>query len=261
MQFRIENAYYLVAPSIWPFCTSIGSLCLAVGFVLMFYGWGVILLIWGLVVLSVSLGSWWRDVIREGQLGFHTSYVVISLRDGFILFLLSEIMFFFSFFWAFLHMSLAPDISLGCTWPPVGIQTLNPYHLPLCGTMVLVGSGVSLTWAHEAILCGLNNEAVFGMGVTIVHGVLFSCLQLYEYYSSSFTIADSVYGSLFYIMTGFHGMHVLFGSGFLCVCFIRIYKKHFTPRNHFTFKICSWYWHFVDVVWIALYLTVYCWGS
>nr|YP_010570486.1 cytochrome c oxidase subunit III [Xenostrobus securis]UZG66003.1 cytochrome c oxidase subunit 3 [Xenostrobus securis] len=256
-----KNPYYLVGPSIWPFCTSIGALSLAMGFVAMFFGGGCFLGVSGVLILGLSLGLWWRDVIREGRLGFHTSYVVGGLRDGFVLFLLSEVMFFFSFFWAFLHMSLAPDIALGCVWPPVGLKTFNPYRLPLCGTMVLVGSGVSLTWAHGAIRCGLNNEAFRAMGLTILQGGFFSYLQSYEYYWSSFTIADSAYGSLFYMMTGFHGVHVIFGSGFLVVSWIRIYKGHFSPRNHFGFKVCSWYWHFVDVVWIGLYLVVYCWGS
>lgn len=124
-------------------------------------------------------------------------------------------------------------------WPPIGIQTLNPYHLPLCGTLVLVGSGVSLTWAHAGLLCGLSEEARVGMRVTIVHGIIFSCLQCYEYYRSRFTIADRVYGRLFYMMTGFHGVHVLVGTGFLCVSYQRLCAGHFSPSNHFTFKVCS----------------------
>nr|BAV25040.1 cytochrome c oxidase subunit III [Bathymodiolus japonicus] len=256
-----RNAFYLVGPSPWPVFTSMGAFCMAVGFVSWFHKHGYVLLLIGVVVLILSLSQWWRDVMREGDLGFHTSYVVKGLRDGFILFLVSEIMFFFSLFWAFFHMSLAPDISMGCMWPPKGLETLDPMKVPLCGTTVLVGSGASLMYSHAAIRAGFNTHAVLGTFYTIVLGLFFTRLQGYEYYWASFTIADSAYGSLFYIMTGFHGLHVMFGTGFLLVSLVRLMRNRFTPRNHFGFMVCSWYWHFVDVVWIGLYLVVYCWGS
>nr|YP_009344601.1 cytochrome c oxidase subunit 3 [Modiolus modiolus]APU51261.1 cytochrome c oxidase subunit 3 [Modiolus modiolus] len=256
-----RNPYYLVGSSPWPIFTSIGGLCLAVGFVSWFHVHSYSLLFMGFLVLGFSLGQWWRDVMREGELGYHTSFVMKGLRDGFILFLVSEIMFFFSLFWAFFHMSLAPDVSVGCVWPPSGVETLDPFKVPLCGTTVLVGSGASLMYAHAAIRAGLNKDAIYGTGATILLGLLFSRLQAYEYYWASFTIADSAYGSLFYIMTGFHGMHVMFGTGFLIVSLVRLFRYRFTPRNHYGFMVCSWYWHFVDVVWIGLYVVVYIWGS
>nr|YP_009407589.1 cytochrome oxidase subunit 3 [Modiolus philippinarum]ASB29973.1 cytochrome oxidase subunit 3 [Modiolus philippinarum] len=256
-----RNPYYLVNFSPWPLFSSGGGFVLAVGFVSWLHSYSFMGVLLGVTCLIFPLSQWWRDVMRESEVGYHTSYVEKGMTDGFLLFLISEVMFFFSFFWAFFHMSLAPDIAIGCLWPPMGLKSIDPFKVPLCGTSVLVSSGCSLMYAHSAVRAAQNNHAIFGVVLTVLLGCFFTLLQGYEYYWSSFTIADSVYGSLFYIMTGFHGTHVLVGTGFLLVTLVRLINCRFTPRKHYGFKVCSWYWHFVDVVWIFLYLVVYVWGS
>jgi len=205
---------------------------------------------------------WWRDVIREGTyIGDHTLVVTKGLRCGMILFIVSEVMFFFSFFWAFFHRALAPVYQLGCCWPPVGIEIINPFGVPLLNTAILLGSGVTVTWCHRELLVGNRGPALLSLLLTVLLGVFFTGLQAWEYVEASFTISDRVYGSTFFVATGFHGLHVLIGTVFLLVCLFRLYFGHFSKGHHFGFEAASWYWHFVDVVWIFLYLFIYWWGS
>jgi len=178
-----------------------------------------------------------------------------------ILFILSEICFFFSFFWAFFHSSLVPTIELGSVWPPQGIEVLNPFSVPLLNTAVLLSSGATVTWAHHAIISGKRDEAIQGLFLTLILGALFTSLQVMEYIEASFCIADSVYGSVFFVATGFHGLHVIIGTTFLAVCWFRLLYHQFTRHHHFGFEAASWYWHFVDVVWLFLYVCIYWWGS
>lgn len=193
--------------------------------------------------------------------GHHTPAVQKGLRYGMILFIISEVLFFTGFFWAFYHSSLAPTPELGGCWPPTGIHPLNPLEVPLLNTSVLLASGVSITWAHHSLIEGNRYHMLQALFITIALGVYFTLLQASEYYEAPFTISDGVYGSTFFVATGFHGLHVIIGSTFLIVCFFRQLKFHFTSSHHFGFEAAAWYWHFVDVVWLFLYVSIYWWGS
>nr|UWM10839.1 cytochrome c oxidase subunit III [Pseudocuneopsis capitata] len=247
----------------WPFLCSVSAVCMVVGFVDWINGNSLVLFLCGMVLLFGVLWQWLRDVVRESNQGWHTSYVASNIRLGMVLFIISEVFFFFSFFWAFFSCSLVPGIEVGGIWPPVGIMSLNPFSLPLLNTAVLLGSGVSVTWCHHAVLCGNRMEAVYGLVITLFLGFYFTFLQVCEYSECSFTIADSVYGSLFYVMTGFHGVHVILGSVMLLVGLFRLinYGFGFSVERHLGLELSMWYWHFVDVVWICLYLCVYWWGG
>lgn len=206
--------------------------------------------------------QWWRDIYREATLqGYHSEKVGLGLRWGIILFIVSEVFFFVSFFWAFFHRSLSPNIEVGALWPPVGVETFNPFQVPLLNTRILLASGVTITWAHHALMEKNYDQCLQGLLVTIILGVYFSFLQGLEYIEASFTIADRVYGSTFFVATGFHGLHVLIGTSFLAICMSRHAKCHFSSDHHFGFEAAAWYWHFVDVVWLFLYLSIYWWGE
>lgn len=204
--------------------------------------------------------QWWRDVIRESTYqGLHTFYVYKGLRIGIILFITSEVLFFLSFFWAYFHSSLAPAIEIGQLWPPYGIIPFNPYDIPLINTIILISSGLSVTWSHHSIINSNLKERKKRLTITIILGFYFTILQIYEYYESPFSISDSIYGSTFFIATGFHGLHVIIGTLFLLICLIRIINLQFSPTHHFGFEAAAWYWHFVDVVWLFLYISIYWW--
>ena len=258
----LRQPFHLVEPRPWPLTGSFGAFFIAMGLVFWFHGKGIICLVAGLILVIITIIQWWRDVIREGTfLGFHTRIVESGLRYGIIMFILSEVCFFFSFFWAFFHSSLAPTIELGCIWPPVGIYPLDAFTTPLLNTCVLLFSGVTVTWSHFSIIEGSRKESIHRLIFTVVLGIYFTFLQLGEYIETSFTVADSVYGSVFFVATGFHGLHVIIGSVFLAVCLCRIFEHQMRRGRHFGFEAAAWYWHFVDVVWIFLYLWVYWWGS
>jgi cytochrome c oxidase subunit 3 len=206
-----------------------------------FYGLETLLL--SLFSLVLAMGLWFRDVIREGTYqGMHTVQVQEGLRMGMLLFISSEVMFFFSFFWAFFHSSLAPTIEIGSIWPPLGIQSLSPWEVPLLNTIILLTSGVTVTWAHHAIVAGQRTQAINALISTVSLGIIFTALQGLEYYEAAFTIADSVYGSVFYMATGFHGIHVIVGTIFLTVGLYRVISNHFTREHHFGFEAAAWYW-------------------
>ena len=258
----IRQPFHLVEFSPWPLTGSVGALLLTSGIAIWFHGYGTLTISIGLVVIILTILQWWRDVIREGTyLGYHTSLVTKGLRWGIILFIASEVLFFFAFFWAFFHRRLAPTPELGCAWPPTGIYPLNPFAIPLLNTAVLLASGVTVTWAHHSLMEGSRTEAVQSLVLTVLLGIYFTLLQAIEYWEAPFTIADRVYGSTFFVATGFHGLHVLIGSSFLSVCLLRAVLHQFSPEHHFGFEAAAWYWHFVDVVWIFLYLCIYWWGS
>jgi len=258
----LRQPFHLVEPRPWPLTGSFGAFFIAMGLVFWFHGKGIICLVAGLILVIITIIQWWRDVIREGTfLGFHTRIVESGLRYGIIMFILSEVCFFFSFFWAFFHSSLAPTIELGCIWPPVGIYPLDAFTTPLLNTCVLLFSGVTVTWSHFSIIEGSRKESIHRLIFTVVLGIYFTFLQLGEYIETSFTVADSVYGSVFFVATGFHGLHVIIGSVFLAVCLYRIFEHQMRRGRHSGFEAAAWYWHFVDVVWIFLYLWVYWWGS
>jgi cytochrome c oxidase subunit 3 len=180
---------------------------------------------------------------------------------GIILFIVSEVLFFISFFWAFFHSRLAPSVEIGITWPPKNIIPFNPFQIPLLNTIILLSSGISVTWAHHRLIENNHTQTIKGLAVTVILGLYFSTLQAFEYIEAPFTFADSVYGSTFYIATGFHGLHVIVGTRFLSVCLYRLLRFQFSHKHHFGFEAAAWYWHFVDVVWLFLFITIYWWGS
>jgi cytochrome c oxidase subunit 3 len=258
----IRQPFHLVETSPWPLTAAAGAFRLTVGLSAWFHGYGILCLILGTILVLITIVQWWRDVIREGTfLGHHTSYVVKGLRWGIALFIVSEIIFFFAFFWAFFHRRLAPTPELGCVWPPKGLTPINPFATPILNTAILLGSGVIVTWTHHRILASDLKDATRRLLYTIIIALTFTALQIDEYKSASFTIADRIYGTTFFVATGFHGLHVIIGTLFLSVCLLRLVHYHFSNGHHFGFEAAAWYWHFVDVVWILLYLCIYWWGS
>ena len=259
-----KHPFHLVDPSPWPIFGSLGALASTIGGVMYMHSFvgGGLLCSLGLTMLLYTMFVWWRDVIRESTYeGHHTSVVQLGLRYGMILFIVSEIMFFFAFFWAFFHSSLSPTIDIGAVWPPKGIDVLDPWGIPFLNTLILLSSGAAVTWAHHAILAGLKKQAVYGLLATVLLALVFSGFQGMEYVEAPFTISDGIYGSTFFLATGFHGFHVIIGTIFLAICCIRQYMGHFTQKHHFGFEAAAWYWHFVDVVWLFLFVSIYWWGG
>lgn len=257
-----NHSFHLVDYSPWPLTISLGLLTLTSGIVKWFHLYNINLFILGIFIICLTAYQWWRDISRERTFqGLHTLSVITGIRWGIILFITSEIFFFISFFWAFFHRRLTPTIELGNIWPPLGIISFNPIQIPLLNTAILLASGVTITWAHHRIIENNHTQRTQGLLLTIILGVYFSILQAYEYIEAPFTIADNIYGSTFYIATGFHGIHVLIGSSFLLVCLIRHINFHFSRTHHFGFEAAAWYWHFVDIVWLFLYIVVYWWGN
>nr|ADA69784.1 cytochrome c oxidase subunit III [Glyptonotus cf. antarcticus FK-2009] len=257
-----HHPYHLVNMSPWPLTSSLGALFLVSGLVNWFHFQDSSLLIVGVSSVLLSMVQWWRDIIREGTFqGLHSLKVQTGLQWGMILFIVSEILFFFSFFWAFFHSSLSPCVEVGSMWPPKGIDPFNPFQIPLLNTAILLASGATVTWAHHSLIHYAHTEAIQSLGFTISLGIYFTALQALEYFEAPFTIADSVYGSVFFVATGFHGLHVIMGSTFLLICWIRHEHGHFSIGHHFGFEAAAWYWHFVDVVWLFLYISIYWWGS
>nr|YP_010463232.1 cytochrome c oxidase subunit III [Dimorphopterus gibbus]UUJ37756.1 cytochrome c oxidase subunit 3 [Dimorphopterus gibbus] len=260
---KINNhPFHLVDNSPWPLMGSIGAMTMTSGMVLWLHKNNMSLMMLGLMINLLTMYQWWRDIVREATFqGKHTSKVIDGLKLGMILFIISEVFFFISFFWAFFHSSLAPTIEIGMKWPPAGIITFNPMEIPLLNTMILLCSGLTVTWAHHSMMSGMYNSTSKALTMTVMLGVFFTILQGYEYVEAKFCISDSIYGSTFFMATGFHGIHVIIGTTFLLVCLMRHMKNHFSSSHHFGFEAAAWYWHFVDVVWIFLYISIYWWGS
>ncbi|MAS06754.1 MAG: cytochrome c oxidase subunit 3 [Ahrensia sp.] len=277
-----HHDYHIIDPSPWPLFGSIGALVMAIGAI----GWmqagqgnefallGIPLsnpwtFFIGLLIVLYTMFGWWGDTIKEAHQGHHTPVVSIHLRYGMIMFIASEVMFFVAWFWAVFDASLFYDEAnqvsrlayTGGTWPPAGMEVLDPLHLPLYNTVILLLSGTTVTWAHHALLHNDRSGLKWGLALTIVLGVLFSSVQAYEYAHAPYSFSGSLYGATFFMATGFHGFHVLVGTIFLLVCFFRALAGDFTPKQHFGFEAAAWYWHFVDVVWLFLFFVIYVWGS
>nr|ANJ70461.1 cytochrome c oxidase subunit 3 [Hydroporus obscurus] len=262
MSTHSNHPFHLVNFSPWPLTGALGAMIMVSGLVKWFHQYNMNLFMIGLLITIMTMIQWWRDITREGTFqGLHTYTVTMGLRWGMILFITSEVFFFISFFWGFFHSSLAPTIELGSLWPPMGITPFNPLQIPLLNTLILLTSGVTVTWAHHSLMENNYNQTLQGLFFTVILGIYFSILQAFEYIESPFTIADTVYGSSFFMATGFHGLHVIIGTTFLLVCLIRHYLNHFSSIHHFGFEAAAWYWHFVDVVWLFLYISIYWWGS
>nr|AFA56276.1 cytochrome c oxidase subunit III [Dascillus cervinus] len=257
-----NHPYHLVEVSPWPILGAFSALIMMMGLIKWFHLYKNNLFLLGTLITLMIMYQWWRDISREGTYqGLHTYKVVMGLRWGMILFITSEVFFFVSFFWAFFHSSLSPSIELGMLWPPKEVIPFNPLKIPLLNTLILLTSGVTVTWAHHSLMENNFTQAIQSLGLTILLGFYFTALQAYEYLEAPFSISDSVYGSTFFMATGFHGLHVIIGSTFLLVCLLRLYMNHFSPIHHFGFEAAAWYWHFVDVVWLFLYISVYWWGK
>ena len=258
------HPFHIVDPSPWPLVVAFSAFFTLFGMVLYMHSFslGFQLLALGFLATVINSSFWWRDIVREGTFeGAHSVQVQHGLRFGMILFIVSEVMLFFAFFWAFFHASLNPVPEIGCVWPPKGIHVINPWLIPLLNTTLLLTSGASLTWSHAALLGGYRLEAITGLILTIILAVLFTGFQVYEYRNAEFNINDGVYGSTFYMLTGLHGFHVIVGTLFLLVALYRAANHHYTSQVHVGYESAAWYWHFVDVVWIFLFLAVYTWGE
>nr|APX40192.1 cytochrome c oxidase subunit 3 [Smaragdina rufimana] len=262
MSTHKNHPFHLVDVSPWPILAAMGAMTMMIGLIQWFHQLDNSLLMIGLLINILVSIQWWRDVSREGTFqGLHTMKVTLGLRWGMILFIVSEVFFFISFFWSFFHSSLSPTIELGLLWPPKGIVAFNPLEIPLLNTMILLTSGLTVTWAHHSLMENNYSKAIQGLMLTVLLGIYFTALQGFEYIEAPFTISDSVYGSTFFMATGFHGLHVIIGTTFLAICLMRLYLNHFSSIHHFGFEAAAWYWHFVDVVWLFLYISIYWWGS
>lgn len=259
-----QNNYQLVDMSPWPIITGTNMFLLLTSVVLYIHSVenGLVFIFCNIISLLFCMFVWWRDVIREGTyLGKHTLEVQKSLAYGMLLFILSEVCFFVAFFWGFFHSSMSPTIEIGSVWPPENLVGFNPWLIPLLNTVILLSSGATITWAHHEIIGGNLKNALLALESTIGLAILFTLLQIYEYVEANFNIMDGIYGTTFFMATGFHGFHVFIGTIILSVMLLRLYNYHFTREHHFGFEAGAWYWHFVDVVWLFLYVSIYWWGA
>ena len=277
----VKHDYHLVNPSPWPLIGSIAALVLALGLVTGMKGmfgmpkgtWWMLYL--GFAGVFVTMAAWWSDVTKEANQGDHTPVVSIGLRYGMILFIASEVMFFVAWFWVFFEMALFHHVRTAspledvraawANWPPKGVETVPAFELPLVNTLTLLLSGTTVTWAHHALQVGDRRGAKIGLLLTVLLGMLFTGIQAYEYnhiiteklFFSTEAGNAGIYGSAFFMATGFHGFHVLIGTIFLSICLLRLLNGGFSPKKHFGFEAAAWYWHFVDVVWLFLFTFIY----
>jgi cytochrome c oxidase subunit III len=295
-----NHDYHLVNPSPWPFVGSLSLFIMAIGGVVFMKGLvprsegtdlGAILanqflakgdfwlLLLGLLGILYTMFGWWSDVIKESKAGDHTPVVDIGLRYGMILFIASEVMFFVAWFWSFFELALFHQVRTDwfvpawsdevrqswANWPPPGVETFDPWHLPLMNTLILLLSGTTVTWAHHALQHDDRKGAKLGLWLTVILGISFTALQAYEYTLAGFhfgsnpaeNISANLYGASFFMATGFHGAHVVIGTIFLAVCLFRLYAGQMSAKKHYGFEAAAWYWHFVDVVWLFLFAFVY----
>jgi cytochrome c oxidase subunit 3 len=279
----VKHDYHILPPSPWPFVGSASATIMAIGLIAWIKG-GVFgiekgqwwLFATGFAGVLYTMFGWWRDVVKEANAGDHTPVVSIGLRYGMVLFIASEVMFFVAWFWIFFEMALfhgnrthAPIEEVATAWahwPPKGIETVPAFQLPLVNTLTLLLSGTTVTWAHHALQVGDRKSAKIGLALTILLGMMFTAIQAYEYhhilehkyfFGGEGQENSGLYGSSFFMATGFHGFHVLIGTIFLIVCLVRLMRGGFTPTQHFGFEAAAWYWHFVDVVWLFLFAFIY----
>lgn len=261
-----NHPYYLVDPSPWPFVGSMAALALTAGAVMWMHGSAVggFLSLAGFAGVLFTMFVWWRDVLKESYRGDYSDKVASMLRIGMVLFIASEVLFFFGFFWAFFWGALVPPDLVTTTWPPEGVHALPTWGIPFLNTMILLLSGTTITWAHHALREGDKPTTFKALAITVALGVIFLGMQIFEYVElahEGLTIGTGIFGSAFYMATGFHGFHVLVGTTFLIVCTMRAYYGLLQPERHVGFEAAAWYWHFVDVVWLFLFVAVYWWGG
>ncbi len=258
-----SHPYHMVPPSKWPIIGTLGAFIMAIGGVWYMKEGPIFGFLAGLAVVLYTMYGWWRDVVAEANSGVdHTPTVRHGLRLGMVLFIASEVMFFFAFFWAFFDATVeAISRTAHEIWPPAGVVPLDTWTLPFINTLILLTSGATVTYAHHKLQKGDHKGTATGLLLTIILGATFTGLQAYEYVHATFGFTDGIYSSTFYLATGFHGFHVIVGTLFLIVCYLRVRKGHFTPEQHVGFEAAAWYWHFVDVVWLFLFTVVYWWGG
>lgn len=258
------HPYHIVDTSPWPFLISFGLFFFTFGLAMFFHGYtgSNLLSFTGFLIIILTMYTWFRDIIREAVFeGKHTKQVQIGLRNGMLLFIFSELLFFISFFWAFFHSSLSPTPEIGSLWPPLGIKTINPWNIPLLNTIILLTSGATITWSHNAIICGNREYSILSLILTLLLAIFFIFIQAFEYIESPFNISDSIFGTTFFLLTGFHGIHVIIGFIFILISTLRLINYHFSKQHHFGFEASAWYWHFVDVIWLFLFVSLYWWGG
>jgi cytochrome c oxidase subunit III len=281
------KAYYIPDPSPWPITAMISVLLMLAGTALAInqVGAGGWMVLGGFGLLAIMFYGWFGDVIRESMSDSYNAQVDRSFRQGMFWFIASEVFFFLSFFGALFYIRNVAMVWLGgegylgvshellwsqfqSVWPSAGPEQLGgefspmgPWGIPAINTLILLTSGATITWAHWGLKSGDQKHLVWGLASTIALGVIFVAMQAYEYYHAyhdlNLTLGSGVYGSTFYMLTGFHGFHVTMGALMLMVILVRALKGHFTPHNHFAFEAVAWYWHFVDVVWLGLFVFVY----
>jgi len=267
MAHEKNHDYHILPPSVWPLLTGVSVFVMLFGAVLwMDSSDSPYIFLMGFSGVVYCMYGWWSEVVVEAHQGDHTPVVSIGLRYGFIMFIMSEIMFFAAWFWSFFKHAMYPmgpqSPAIDGQFPPAGIETFDPWHLPLINTLILLCSGAAATWAHHALVHEDNREDVkSGLILAVVLGVIFTVFQAYEYSHAAFGLAGNIYGANFFLATGFHGFHVIIGTIFLFVCYLRVRRGHFTAERHIGFEAAAWYWHFVDVVWLFLFAAVYVWGQ
>ena len=255
------NPFHLVEKRPWPIVSSIGSLVFMFSIIISIYTKYTEMIFLSLMLLIISSINWWKDIFREASLiGEHIEKITDGLKIGMALFITSEVFFFISFFWAFFHRRIAPTVELGFIWPPKTIEPFDPIRVPLINTIILLSSGISITWSHHELINRNLRKVKKSLRITILLGLVFSIIQWIEYVNAPFRISDSVAGTTFFIMTGFHGIHVIIGTLFLITSLKRIKTIKNSSEHFLVFEISAWYWHFVDVVWLFLYMSIYWWG-
>ena len=263
----LKQPYHLVDPSPWPLVGAAGGGLTVLGIIFAAHYGNYLFLALGAVVVLTTMFFWWRDVLKESRTaGLHSQIVRLGLRYGMMMFIASEVMFFVAFFWAYFNFALYPehmsDAGAAAVWPPAGVHTFDPFHLPLLNTMILLLSGCTVTWAHHSLIEGDRRGLLLGLGLTVLLGLSFTTFQAIEYSHAPFKfVGGGVYPSTFFLATGFHGFHVIIGTIFLAVCWFRAKAGQFTPEKHFGFEAAAWYWHFVDVVWLFLFVCIYLLGA
>lgn len=259
---KINQPYFILNISPWPILIALNSFNLIISNIIIFnfkFNNTRILNLTLIIIISIL---WWRDIIRERTFqGNHNFYIINLIKLRIILFIISEIFLFISFFWNFLHNSLSPSIELGLNWPPKNINFFNPLLIPLLNTVILLTSRFTITLTHFYLLNNSKSQSIKFINLTIILSLYFLILQGLEYKQANFTFSDSIFGSSFYIATGFHGLHVIIGTIFLIINLLRIIKIHISYIHHIRFELAAWYWHFIDIIWLFLYITFYWWNN
>lgn len=252
------HKFHILTCSPWPLFLSLFTWNIFISFLIFFFKKKNFLLFLSLLNLIIFIILWWRDVIYESLLGVHRLEVKTNIKFRIILFIFSEIIFFFGWFWAFFHNRLSPSNDLGTIWPPFYILPIEPFQIPFLNTCVLLRRGLTITLVHHLILINKDSKSFFLF--TLFLGFFFTYLQYIEYKNRSFSLRENSYGSSFFITTGFHGLHVLIGSIFIFICLLLTISKKINKLTNLRLEFSIWYWHFVDVVWLFLFIFLYWWA-